>query len=128
MKCFDPKYNDLPKVELHCHLEGAIRTATIIDIARQHGLSLPAYDVSGLDPHVKVYEQLRDLEAVLEAFSIARNSIVSPSVVERMAEEGFLAGVALGDEYGGGLLVAVTEKRTRAEIDAYAAAFEKVVR
>ena len=35
-------------------------------------------------------------------------------------------GVALGDEYGGGLLVAVTERRTRAEIDAYAAAFEKV--
>ncbi|MFN2504900.1 MAG: aminomethyl-transferring glycine dehydrogenase subunit GcvPA [Acidimicrobiales bacterium] len=49
-------------------------------------------------------------------------------VVERMAEEGFLAGVPLGDEYGGGLLVAVTEKRTRAEIDAFAAAFEKVVR
>jgi glycine dehydrogenase subunit 1 len=49
-------------------------------------------------------------------------------VVERMAEEGFLAGVPLADEYGGGLLVAVTEKRTREEIDAFAAAFEKVVR
>jgi glycine dehydrogenase subunit 1 len=53
-------------------------------------------------------------------------------VVERMAEEGFLAGVPLGPEYtaadGGGLLVAVTERRTREEIDAYAAALEKVVR
>jgi glycine cleavage system protein P-like pyridoxal-binding family len=45
-----------------------------------------------------------------------------------MADEGFLAGVALGEEYGGGLLVAVTEKRTRAEIDAYVAAMEKLVR
>jgi glycine dehydrogenase subunit 1 len=50
--------------------------------------------------------------------------------IDRMAEEGFLAGVALGDEYGGrnGLLVAVTEKRTRDEVDGFAAALEKVVR
>jgi glycine cleavage system protein P-like pyridoxal-binding family len=46
-----------------------------------------------------------------------------------MADEGFLAGIALGAEYGErGLLVAATERRTRAEIDAYAAALEKVVR
>jgi glycine cleavage system P protein (glycine dehydrogenase) subunit 1 len=57
-----------------------------------------------------------------------RTPVGAEVVVDRMAEEGFLAGVALGDEYGDGLLVAVTEKRTRAEIDAYAAAFEKVVR
>ena len=49
-------------------------------------------------------------------------------VVERMAEEGFLAGVPLGEEYGGGLLVAVTEKRTRAQIDAYVQAMDKAVR
>jgi adenosine deaminase len=89
MKCFDPKYNDLPKAEIHCHLEGAIRTATIIDIAREYDLKLPAYDVARLDPHVKVFEQLKDLGAVLEAFGIARNSIASPSVVERIAWEMF---------------------------------------
>jgi glycine dehydrogenase subunit 1 len=64
---------------------------------------------------------------VLREFAL-RCPVAADVVVERMADEGFLAGVALGDEYGGGLLVAVTEKRTRAEIDAYAAAFEKVVR
>jgi adenosine deaminase len=89
MKCFDPKYTALPKTELHCHLEGAIRTATIIDIARQHGLKLPAYDVAGLDPHVKVYDQLKDLGAVLEAFGIAQHSIAAPAVVERIADELF---------------------------------------
>lgn len=49
-------------------------------------------------------------------------------VVERMAEEGFLAGIPLGDEYGGGLLVAVTERRTREQIDRYVAALDKVIR
>jgi adenosine deaminase len=89
VKNFDPKYNSLPKAELHCHLEGSIRTATLIDIAREHDLPLPAHDVAGLDPHVKVFEQLKDLAAVLEAFRIARNSIVSPAVVERIAWELF---------------------------------------
>ncbi|MGH9077061.1 MAG: aminomethyl-transferring glycine dehydrogenase subunit GcvPA [Acidimicrobiales bacterium] len=54
--------------------------------------------------------------------------------VERMAEEGFLAGVAVGVDRGrttmggDGLLVAVTEARTRAQIDAYVAALDKAVR
>jgi glycine dehydrogenase subunit 1 len=58
----------------------------------------------------------------------------APVVIERMADEGFLAGVAVsvvdgvaadgGDE----LLVAVTERRTREEIDAFASTLEKVVR
>ena len=54
-----------------------------------------------------------------------RLPVAADVVVERMAEEGFLAGIPVDDDL---LLVAVTEKRTRDEIDAYAAAFEKVVR
>jgi adenosine deaminase len=89
MKNFDPKYNDIPKTEIHCHLEGAIRTQTIIDIARQYHLQLPSYEANELDRHVKVYDQLRNLEAVLEAFAIFQNSITSPEVVERIAWELF---------------------------------------
>ncbi len=47
-------------------------------------------------------------------------------VVERMAEEGFLAGIPVETGGESGLLIAVTEKRTRAEIDAYVVAMEKV--
>jgi glycine dehydrogenase subunit 1 len=63
---------------------------------------------------------------------------VSPAVVvERMAEEGYLAGVPVGLVDGvcvddvsdaSALLVAATERRTRSEIDGYAAALEKVIR
>lgn len=89
MKNFDPKYNAIPKTEIHIHLEGAIRTQTIIDIAKEHKLSLPAYEVSELDKHVKVYDQMRDLQAVLEAFDIFQRSIASPEIVERIAWELF---------------------------------------
>lgn len=56
------------------------------------------------------------------------------TVIERMAEEGYLAGVPVDVDGGvardGGeaLLVAVTERRTRVEIDGYASCLEKVVR
>jgi adenosine deaminase len=89
MKNFDPKYNSIPKTEIHCHLEGAIRTQTIIDIAKEYNLELPAYEVAELDKHVKVYDQMRNLEAVLAAFAIFQNSITSPKVVERIAWELF---------------------------------------
>ncbi|MDQ3353073.1 MAG: aminomethyl-transferring glycine dehydrogenase subunit GcvPA [Actinomycetota bacterium] len=68
-------------------------------------------------------------------------------VVDRMIEEGYLAGIALGaglgadsgDDaggseagsdagYGTGLLVAATERRTRGQIDAYVAAMDKAIR
>lgn len=80
MKNFDLKYNDIPKTEIHCHLEGAIRTQTIIDIAREYDLKLPAYEAGALEKYVKVYDQLRDLQAVLDAFEIFQNSITSPAV------------------------------------------------
>lgn len=89
MKNFDPRYNDLPKTEIHCHLEGAIRTQTIIDIAKEYNLQLPSYEPNELDQHVKVLDQMRDLHAVLAAFAIFQNSITSPKVVERIAWELF---------------------------------------
>lgn len=89
MKNFDPKYNELPKTEIHCHLEGAIRTQTILDVAREYDLRLPSYVAGELDKHVKVHDQLRDLQAVLDAFGIFQNSIASPAVFERIAWELF---------------------------------------
>ncbi len=75
-------------------------------------------DVPGVEPLVGA--------PVLREFAL-RLPAPADVVVERMADEGFLAGLPV--EAGGreGLLVAVTEKRTRAEMDAYVAALEKVV-
>lgn len=59
-----------------------------------------------------------------------RTPIPAEEVVEGMADEGYLAGLPLRPEYGAGdngLVIAVTEKRTKAEIDGFAAAFGKVL-
>jgi adenosine deaminase len=87
MQSFDPKFNGIPKVELHCHLEGSIRTQTILDIARQHNLALPSFNLNELDQHVKVREQMNDLQTVLAAFNLFQNSLASVQAVERITYE-----------------------------------------
>ena len=94
--------------------EVALRCARGTRYAREGVLS-----IEGVEPLASA--------PVLREFAV-RTPVPGSVVVDRMAEEGFLAGVALDDEYGGGLLVAVTERRTRAEIDAYVSALEKVIR
>ena len=32
--------NKLPKIELHCHLDGSVRVDTIIDIAKKENINL----------------------------------------------------------------------------------------
>ena len=77
---------------------------------------------------------------VVREFAV-RTPVPAAMVIERVAEQGYLAGLALADLVGEsgdgsvsaddaehGLLVAVTERRTRAEIDGYIAAVDKAVR
>lgn len=87
MQSFDQPYHDMIKAELHCHLEGAIRTETIIALAREYHLKLPSYQVEVLNRAVKVYDQLRDLQSVLQAFAIAQQCFMAPVAVERIAFE-----------------------------------------
>ncbi|HEX7443660.1 MAG TPA: hypothetical protein VF320_07230, partial [Acidimicrobiales bacterium] len=66
---------------------------------------------------------------VLREFSL-RLPVPADVVVERMADAGFLAGIPLGGEFDDGehgLLISVTERRTRDEIDAYVTALGKAV-
>ena len=44
----------IPLIDLHRHLEGCLRLETMIEIGRQHNLTLPAWDVETLRQHVVV--------------------------------------------------------------------------
>ena len=66
---------------------------------------------------------------VLREFAV-RLPVPASVVIDRMADAGFLAGIALGEEFDDGdhgLLISVTERRTRDEIDAYVTALAKAV-
>lgn len=69
---------------------------------------------------------------VLREFAV-RAPVDAEVVVERLLDEGYLAGIPLrsgfeGTSVEGALLVAVTERRTKAEIDGFVAAFSKGAR
>jgi adenosine deaminase len=38
----------LPKVELHCHIEGTMRPGTVLELAHRHGLTLPTENLDEL--------------------------------------------------------------------------------
>lgn len=77
----------LPKVELHRHLEGALRLPTIIDLARSAGASLPADSPEELAPYAQILEPVEDLAAALERFEIAQGSFRDLAAVRRIAFE-----------------------------------------
>ena len=50
----------LPKVDLHRHLEGSLRLQTLAEIAKEHGIDLPSYDIEYLRPFVTVTDDEPD--------------------------------------------------------------------
>jgi glycine dehydrogenase subunit 1 len=98
--------------------EVALRSARAADYCRTKLLAVPGVQPLAAAP-------------VLREFAI-RLPMGAPMVIERLVDEGFLAGIALDESYTGGgddgLLVALTERRTRTEIDAFVDAMAKAVR
>ena len=54
--------SQLPKVELHCHLDGSLRINSILDIAKKEGIKLPSYNLESLRPYLKAGKKRGTLE------------------------------------------------------------------
>jgi adenosine deaminase len=70
---------DMPKVELHVHLEGSIRPATLLTLAERNGVALPAQDLEGLrafyrftdfDHFIRVYMTISGCLQTVADFSL----------------------------------------------------------
>jgi aminodeoxyfutalosine deaminase len=60
-----------PKIELHVHLEGTVRAATLLEIAGRNGYELPADTVEGL---ASLYEY-RDFEHFIQVWILTTNAL-----------------------------------------------------
>ena len=80
-------YRALPKVELHRHLEGSLRLDTMLDIAQQHGITIPA-DVLRLSTLVQIQEEDKfTFQNFLAKFNTLRLFYRSPDVIHRITSE-----------------------------------------
>jgi aminodeoxyfutalosine deaminase len=61
----------LPKIELHVHLEGSVRPATLLEIARRNGVPLPADSVAGLE----ALYQFTDFNHFIEVWILTTNCL-----------------------------------------------------
>ncbi len=77
----------LPKIDLHRHLEGAMRLQTILDLYREAGQPLPETTPEELAPRAQVLAPMDGLEAVLDVLDLVRGSFRTYDAIERISYE-----------------------------------------
>lgn len=77
----------LPKTDLHLHLDGSLRLDSILDLAREQGIRLPASDHDSLARLVRMGEDERSLERYLKAFDVTLSVLQETEALERAAYE-----------------------------------------
>jgi len=79
--------SSLPFVELHRHLDGSVRLQTILELARQHNLPLPAQNLEGLRPYVQVSGPTPGVMEFITRFEWQVGVMVDYEAVRRIAYE-----------------------------------------
>ena len=77
---------ELPKTDLHVHLDGSLRISSIIDIAKSDNIKLPAYDEKSLRELV-FKDRYNNLEEYLKGFMYTGAVMQNAKNVERIAYE-----------------------------------------
>ena len=85
-------YDALPKVELHCHVEGTVRPATVVELARKNGVTLPTEDPTEL-------YRYHSLDSFLDIFWLVQSLLMDADDWERAAYESLVDAAPHGLRY-----------------------------
>jgi len=76
----------LPKTDLHVHLDGSLRPATLLALAREQGVSLPFSDEAAIEEHM-LHRAGPDLAHYLEVFDLTLSVLQTRAALTRVARE-----------------------------------------
>ena len=77
----------LPKVELHCHLDGSLRTMSILEQAEIDNVKLPFQKYKELDEYLRIGKNRGSLEDYIKRFNITLSVMQTPQSLFRFAFE-----------------------------------------
>ncbi len=77
----------LPKTDLHCHLDGSMRLKTILSLAQDQKVKLPADTEDGLARAIHMGEVCKSLEDYLVAFDVTLSVLQTADALYRAAHE-----------------------------------------
>ena len=77
----------LPLTDIHRHLDGNIRPATILELGQQHNLELPANNLDDLIPHVRVLSNEPNLVSFLSKLDWGVKVLADYDACRRVAYE-----------------------------------------
>jgi adenosine deaminase len=77
----------LPKIDLHCHLDGSVRPETVIDIAKIEGIELPTYDLTAIIKELTAPAECISLDEYLKSFNLPNLVMQSKESLKRITFE-----------------------------------------
>jgi adenosine deaminase len=80
-------FQSLPKADLHVHLDGSLRLATIVDLAREENVELPSCEPTELRRIMHLGENCGSLAEYLKAFDVTLKVMQTESSLFRIAYE-----------------------------------------